>query len=409
MKEKRKFHYGWFVTAGCGIILFYSYGLAVNVFSVFMQPVIDSLRITKAQGSSILSILNIVGIAAMLISGYLYNRYKVNRISFIYGLLIASGFVVFAYAKSLGHCYLAAILIGSGWGGGSMIPVSILISRWFRNSNGIALGIAASGSGLATMIFPPVLARMIENHGLTFSFLFHAASIFVLVLISHLLIKNSPDELGVEPYSKKHMTRRKMAVPSRNAEFKDGQDLKNLIKLSIVSFLVGTSVIPMIAHFSVILISYGYSTIYAGTMVSVFGISMIAGKIMYGYVVDHNLNRPRRADIYIFWLWIVSLSTIFLLPIGDHMPLVFAISTGLGSPIGTVAIPLWTEEVFGKKDYSLFFTRLIVSYNIGSVIGMLIPGALADITGSYGTAFIFYIICNAVAFVLLENLRSNTL
>lgn len=203
MGIKNRLHYGWLVSIGCSIIIFYTYGLAMNVLSVFIQPLIDTLNLTQGQGSSIPSILNIAGIVAMLVSGKIYSSFNVRLVSFIYGLFIAVGFVVFSFADSLLHCYLAAILVGLGWGGGSMIPVSILISRWFNSSNGLALGIAAVGSGLATMIYPSFLAKMIEGQGLAYSFLFQALNIVILVIISHALIRNAPADKNLKPYEKK--------------------------------------------------------------------------------------------------------------------------------------------------------------------------------------------------------------
>ena len=69
MVIKNRPHYGWVVSIGCSIIIFYTYGLAMNVFSVFIQPLIDTLNLTKGQGSTIPSVINIAGIIAMIAEG----------------------------------------------------------------------------------------------------------------------------------------------------------------------------------------------------------------------------------------------------------------------------------------------------------------------------------------------------
>lgn len=408
MVMKNKLHYGWIVSIGCSIMIFYTYGLAMNVFSVFIQPLIDTLHLTKGQGSSIPSVINIAGIFAMIVSGKIYNALNIRLVSFVYGTFVAAGFVLFSFADSLLHCYLAAVLVGLGWGGGSIIPVSILISRWFNSSQGLALGIATVGSGLATMIYPSFLAKMIESNGLSYSFLFQALNVFILVIISHIMIRNVPADKNLEPYEKKgHIKQENSALGSNQPDLIFKEERRSIVfyKMTFVSFLIGISVIPLAAHLSVVLNSFDYSPVYAGYMVSLFGIFMIIGKVLYGWLAD--VLSYSLSNIYIVSLWVIGLSLAFTLHLGNPTPLFFAALTGLGSPIGTVGLPVWTEKVFGKRDYSLFFTTFIVAYNVGSVTGMLLTGVIADATGSYASAFILYILSTILAYFLLKTLPVN--
>lgn len=367
MRKISKPHYGWIVSIACSIIFFYTYGLAMNVFSVFLQPLMDTLNLTKGQGSTIPTVLNIAGIFAMVAAGKIYNIINVRLVSFVFASMITVGFLLFSLADSLMSCYLAAILVGLGWGGGSAIPASILISRWFNSSNGTALGIAAAGSGLATMIYPSILARMIENHGLSYSFLFQALSVAILALISHAMIRNDPADMNLKAYEKKtgHFEPEHGDINPNHSDSIFKQERNSLIfyLMIFVSFLIGVSIIPMIAHFSVVLISYNYNPIYAGYMVSLFGIFMIVGKILYGIVADNLAYNY--ANLYIFSLWTIGLSLILTLHLGHPTPLFFSAITGLGSPMGTIGLPIWTENIFGKKIIAYFSQALSLPIMLG--------------------------------------------
>jgi sugar phosphate permease len=57
-----------------------------------------------------------------------------------------------------------------------------------------------AGSGMAAILFSPVLTFIIENYGLDKAFLFQSVSVVVLSVITFLLIRNTPADKGILPY-----------------------------------------------------------------------------------------------------------------------------------------------------------------------------------------------------------------
>ena len=413
LNKKEDLHYGWIVSIGCSVVLFYSLGLVINSFSIFLQPITDSLNLSKANASSILSVQNIAGVITMIGCGRIYKHFQVRLVSFLCGLLIVGGYLFFSVAHSLYGCYLSAILVGIGWGGGSMIPVSILLTKWFDDSMGVALGLATAGSGIATMLYPPILTQVIIRHGVSFAFIFHATIIAVLVIVAHLLIRNKPEDKNVLPYKNEKIFKDKncntlieKSLPLKIVDFRYHDAKKTIYfnKMILVSFLIGFSVQSVITHFTALLISFHYNPVYAGYMVSFFGIFMIIGKIIYGLVIDH--YGTVKSNIYIFTLWSLALLAGYLMQFGGLIAVFFAILLGLGSPIGTIGIPVWSGELFGRQDYAQFYTTFKVSFNLGASVGILLPGVVADYTGSYTAVFLLYILCTLIAFYILQELYS---
>lgn len=77
----------------------------------------------------------------------------------------AVSFAVFAASKTLAGFYLGGVLAGIGYGFGSMIPATILINRWFHRKKGLAIGLCSASTGLAMIVFSPILTAICETRG----------------------------------------------------------------------------------------------------------------------------------------------------------------------------------------------------------------------------------------------------
>ena len=71
-------------------------------------------------------------------------------------------------------------MAGIGYGLETMMPISLLIDRWFAYKKALALSICTIGSGLASIIFPPIIAAVIKEYHLSVAFFMLAASILLL-------------------------------------------------------------------------------------------------------------------------------------------------------------------------------------------------------------------------------------
>ena len=82
-----------------------------------------------------------------------------------------------------------------------MIPLTLALSHWFRDRRGLALGLAAGGSGLSTVLAPPLLEEAIQHLGLTAAFWLEGGVGILLTLCVLLLVRDRPEELGLVPYT----------------------------------------------------------------------------------------------------------------------------------------------------------------------------------------------------------------
>ena len=212
---KKSIHYGWFICFGCFLMIFCTMGIGVNVFSVFLPYVIEVNSLTKIQGSSIIMVENFTSFVAMLLAGKYFNRLglRFGSTLAIFSVLIA--YIIYANSHSAISFCIGAAFVGFGYGAGTMIPASILINNWFTNKKAFALGFAASGSGIATVVMPNIVTSLLEQYGINLAFYFTAACILAITIINIVIIRDNPSDKMLSLYVEKNINK------SYVAEFKD--------------------------------------------------------------------------------------------------------------------------------------------------------------------------------------------
>ena len=396
---KKRVHYGWIVTLGCGIMVCYSMGLTVNCFSVFIEPLINTIGLSKAEGSSIPSVQNMLGLCSMIIAGPLFNKFGVRLISYISGLFIASGFLIFSFAKDLISCYIAAGVIGLGYGTGSIIAVSVILTSWFDEKRGFALGLATVGTGISTIIYPPILALLIEKYSVSAGFKFLFINVVLLATIAFMLVRNCPADKGLRPYGCRLHNEEKPYMAGQGLRFKEAIKTKRYFMMMFAAAAVSITILPTISHVSILYTSTVYSPAFAAAMLSVYGATMMLSKPLYGIINDR--FGLLFSNIYVYSCWIICLVSGFSIDRNTIFAYLFILFLGMGAPLSTIAMPLWVSALFGKRDYSTIFSSVNILFYLGGAISLTLPGLLADLTGSYLTIFPIYIILSVISLIVL--------
>lgn len=79
-------------------------------------------------------------------------------------LVLAYG--AYSLCTSLPMFYGCSVVVGLSLGGVTSVPLSLLISNWFHEAPGLAIGVAFMGSGVGGMVFNPIVSSLLQNMGL---------------------------------------------------------------------------------------------------------------------------------------------------------------------------------------------------------------------------------------------------
>ncbi len=392
---QNKIHYGWIITIACGLILFSGLGIAFNTFTVFLEPLAAKIGMTGTQTSSLISILSLMAVIGILFSSSFYVKKSVRHVSFLCGLSITAGYALLAFANNYIVVLVGASLLGVGYGTYTMVPVSILMKRWFFKKRGTAIGLATSATGISTFILPPLLTGIIETVSLEAALITQAVVAMLIATISYILIRNYPDEKNIKPYGYEEEEKIK-EIPQEKPNYLT----LNFITLAIAAFLFGSTLAAIYGHVAPILISIGYSPMFSSLMISVYGITIMLSKIASGVMIDK--VGIFKSNFIVVGYWLAAMIVPFLIDGGHLIAIIFAIFVGLGGPIGTVFVPIWTGDLVKAKHYTRSLTTIQAFFSFGAAIGSLLPGIVFDMKGSYIPTFYIFIACVVVGVTIIQ-------
>src|SRR5688572_556641 len=96
--------------------------------------------------------------------GWLVDRRGIVVTATLSAIGLAAGFAGAAMAPSLALFAAAQALIGFS-AAATFAPLVADVSHWFAKRRGMAVAIAASGNYLAGTVWPPIVERLIRDHG----------------------------------------------------------------------------------------------------------------------------------------------------------------------------------------------------------------------------------------------------
>jgi predicted MFS family arabinose efflux permease len=119
--------------------------------------------LSNTEASAVITIRNLFTLAAMLLAGKYLEKTEIRLGVAIAVLIEALGFTLYALAGGFLFWCAGAALVGTAYGFGTMIPVSILVSRWFTAHRAQALGICAAGARCASIACPPLITGIVTG------------------------------------------------------------------------------------------------------------------------------------------------------------------------------------------------------------------------------------------------------
>lgn len=265
----------WVVCLGCGLALFTVMGLGVNAFTVYQPYLLRVHGFTNAQGSWITTVRSLFALLSMLTVDRLCRRLGLRNTMVLGMACFVGSYLLFGFARGFSAYCGGAVLSGLAYGYGGMIPLTLVISRWFPTGRGFALGMAAAGSGISTIFAPPLITRAIQSLGLSAAFLWEAAAGVLLTLLVFLLVRDFPS-------SPKLQSSEGPAPGGRGAGL--SRPLLGMVLLS--AFLTGGPCGPGFSHLTVLYTSAGFSSGTAALLMSYLGLVLIAAKVLYGWISD---------------------------------------------------------------------------------------------------------------------------
>ena len=288
-----------------------------------------------------------------------------------------------------------------------MIPASLLIRQWFPLKPAAALGIAASGSGIGSVLGPVTLLFLIENFGLSSAFLAQALAVAAVTLpIVALIRENTPEHTGIETASVEDFPETEVSSGSSRDCIHGGTLLHNRLsrreQLRILcgSFLIGVLGLTGFNYLSLLYTSAGHSAATVSFFLSLMGILLIAGKCSFGWIADR-AGSFRTAALFCLFLCIGQLLCCFAPQSGRLLFGITFLFLGMGLALASVGLSIMASDFCQVGNYATVLKNYQLSYALGGLVSSAVPGMLADRTGSYLPSYILFFILSIALFLFI--------
>jgi predicted MFS family arabinose efflux permease len=262
--------------------------------------------------------------------------------------------------------YLAVAAMAVIASGSSTPTFTRVLTATFDKARGTALGIGLVGTGLASTLAPPILSRVIADHGWRAGYLALALTVAAATPVILLLLGRGPRTVV-------------RSAAGEGAEL--GEALRDPIFWSLAAafFLVALASPGLIVHFVPLLTDQGVSPAVAAALASAIGLCIIVGRVTTGLIIDRRFA-PRVAAA----LMAVSAAGFLVLALGGaRMALAGAAAVGLSFGAEVDLIGYLGSRYFGLRSYGKIYGLLYAACLAGTALSPLAYGWVVDRSGSY--------------------------
>jgi len=390
------FFYGWILVA----VAFITMGVGVNVrtaFSLFFSPILNEFEWDRGLVAGAFSFGFIASAVLTPLLGRLVDS-RGPRIMIALGVgLMGTGLVLASYISQPWHLYMTlGLLVSSGSICLGYTGHSLFLPNWFVRRRGLALSLAFSGVGVGSILLLPWLQALIERSGWRSACMVLGVMVLLLLMPLTLLLRRSPEELGLAPDGDDSRNIRPGAE-STNIVDPDWAAVDWTLARAIRTrrywwiasgYFCGLFVWYAVqVHQTKYLIEIGFEPMLAAWALGFVSLGAIPGQILLGHLSDR-IGRE--------WVWsagclgfAICCAALLLLRTTPNKPLLLLmvgaqgfLGYGLTSVLG--AIP---AEIFQGKHYGTIFGTLMLSSLAGGATGPWVAGMIHDATGSYAMAF----------------------
>jgi predicted MFS family arabinose efflux permease len=382
---------GWGVLGGAFVGVMVSFAPIVPyTFSLFLDPLHAAFGWKRQSmgGAFALAAITVALVSPLI--GLLLDRFPPRCI--ILPAILAFAIALASLSRlgsHIGQFFLTFFVLGLAANGTAQFAYTRTILTWFSRRRGFALALLLTGSGVGSIVIPPLTEWMIRHHGWRSGYLMLGGIALLGFPLTALLVRNRPEKPLVR-------TDRKASGVTVSAALRAG----SFWILAFITILSAFSENGLVTNLAAILTQHGLTTSNAAVALSVRGGAGILGRLLIGLAIDR--VSPQRIQTFV--LALAAGGTLFLAFAGSG-PLAFISAAILGVGLGSEAdvMPYLLARYFGRRHFSVLYGLTWTAYAIGGATGPLWIGQMYDRVGSlYKPQFIVILAAVAFAAVLLS-------
>ena len=197
---KSRIHYGWTVAllAFLTMLVAAGAGSSAGVLIVPLEKWFGWSRATISSAVSLRIVLyGLIGPFAAAFMERFGIRFTIVLALIITSIAIALTTLVWAPWQLI---LLWGVVVGCGTGMIGMTMGALVVNRWFKERQGLVMGLLTASSATGQLLFLPLMASVIVNHGWQTGVLMIAGAILLVVTPVIIFVRNRPEDIGLLPF-----------------------------------------------------------------------------------------------------------------------------------------------------------------------------------------------------------------
>ena len=399
------FAIGWRQVASC-VVLLGIVSLITSSYGVIAVPLGKEFNPSRMRLMLAMTVVSAVSAVISPTFGRMMDKISL-RLAMTAGVgLLVIGFVAISFAQSFNQVLLfygllvapANILIGP-------LAATVLLSRWFVNRRGTAMGIAIAGISLGTFMFSPILQFLLNMFEWREALRALAAIICIVALPAALLVVSHPRERGLFPDGAASDPQAEAAASKGGAVFSLAAILtdRTFWLLALVVATVTAGLKGMVTNLVPMATDVGITANAAALLISIYAASGFMSKLTFAATADR-INPRRLLAISLIGYGVGTAA----MAVAGSSYAALAVGVMLMGFFGGMMIPMesyLTPRIWGRA----FVGRVGGLLNLALLSMLLITpplfGWMHDVTGSYERIFLIFSGIAVVALMLVPLLR----
>ncbi|HIA43132.1 MAG TPA: MFS transporter, partial [Gammaproteobacteria bacterium] len=204
--SKKTSFFGWRMVTIAMFADFCVVGFAFQSYPVIQLVLAEEMELSRFLATLTIPGFMLISAITMPVVGKLLDTYSIRSVliigSFVYGLSLISLYFVNSYTAFI-VIFVLPIALGASLMGN--LSVSKLVSRWFREYTGRALGIAALGVSFSGLVMPNLTNYLLIDLGLGWREAYLYYGLFTLIVnapLFRLLVIDHPEDVDQWPDGK---------------------------------------------------------------------------------------------------------------------------------------------------------------------------------------------------------------
>lgn len=370
----------WFLIP-LGMIILLCLG-SVYSWSIFRTPLENELEISATESLLPYTFVLVFYAALMPITGFYIPRIGPRVTIAIGGIVVGLGYILSSFATQIGVLvFTYGVIAGTGIGIVYGVPIFV-ISRWFPDKKGLAVGLTIVGFGLSPLITAPLANQLITAYSVRPTLRILGIAFTVIILAIALAMKLPPK--GWHPWQNVEGST-SILTPAYPKNLLKSRSFYGLWVCYAIGTLVGLSAIGISSSVGGEIININPTI--AASSVSLFALFNGISRPLFGWLCDR--FKPHYVAIFSYVLILIACMLMMNAQTGQITTYLIAFCLFWFCLGGWLAMaPTITLRFFNPDQYAQNYGLVFTAYGVGALIGTLVTGGIRDLFGTYN--YVFY-------------------